>query len=1191
MAIANQRSPAYTYEQLKIALLSEEDRLNQEGNVDNVMAVNTKYKKIFCHICGKHGSHYPSQCQKSKKTSNRSKYQNHREKYCTYHRTRGHDTQECKSIQQETNQVEDQYNKGYHFHVTDGINTTDNTSISATETVMNVQDESDFLLVDSGCTTHIETQEKNMSMKSESADKHFIQLANGEKHEIVQGIGNVSMTITDTEGSSHSVTVDDALYIPSFKKGILSVSKLVRSGHSVLFSPEGNFITTHDGKRFNLVHKNNLYYLQRNQASAHSVSSVSSNQRTLQDWHTAMGHCNQRDLLSLEQHVKGMTITDKKPFDCPTCPQGKMTNDRSRIAEPKASVALELIYCDVIGPITPTPKSGYRYGMSFVDSHSGLIKVHLMRLKSEVTQCLKRYISDMAPYGKIKRLRCDNALEFKSKDFKQILLDNHIKQEFSSPYSPHQNAVAERSHRTILDMTRCLLLESGLNKTFWPYALKTAVYIRNRCYNPRLGKTPFETITGQQPNLSTMRVFGSKCFVYEHRKTKLDPRSVPGIFVGYDFDSASYMVYLPNKGGVLKVRRENVKFQSNSPPQSTLSIASRAPSTPTPMSTPLQPSTTTSSPESATQAPSAPADAAVQTPIEQGNSSPPAVKASQTTATQTPPVARQSIFAERYPERERHRPTKFNDYVSVAHETFIHHVNRVEKVPVTYQQAIKSVDASRWREAMDEEMAALEENETFELSTLPEGRTAVGGRWVYQIKPNPNGNEKYKARFVAKGYSQVPELDYNETFAPTAKIDTLRILINLAVQNNWVINQMDVKTAFLNAEIDTEIFVHQPEGYVQLDDQGKPYFLKLKKGLYGLKQSSRLWNSKIHKFFISEGFVQSMSDPCLYIKRTDNDILIVLIWVDDIIMISSNESKLNDLKKSFKSEFKMTDLGLLTWFIGMQFIRSESSIEINQTLYVEKILKRFEMSDCHPCKIPIDPSFVNLSTVDSPELSIEETKLYREIVGSLIYVMTGTRPDLSFVVSKLAQYMSKPLQVHLNAARHVLKYLKGTSHFCLKFSKVDSINLIGFCDSDWGASEDRKSYSGFCFMLNSSGPLISWKTRKQQTVALSSCEAEYMSITDAIQHGLFLKQLLYDLLNVELSINLGVDNQGAINLAKNPVNHQRSKHIDIKFHFIRDEIQKGIVTLFYVHTNDNISDMFTKPITQRKIKQFDVIWG
>ena len=310
-----------------------------------------------------------------------------------------------------------------------------------------------------------------------------------------------------------------------------------------------------------------------------------------------------------------------------------------------------------------------------------------------------------------------------------------------------------------------------------------------------------------------------------------------------------------------------------------------------------------------------------------------------------------------------------------------------------------------------------------------------------------------------------------------------------------------------------------------MDKFGNKLYCKLKKSLYGLKQSSRMWNSLIHKFFILEGFEQSKCDPCLYLKFDDCNVTIILIWVDDLIIACSNKFLLDKCKESLCRKFRMTDLGKLKWFLGISFNVTPNCIEMNQSKYIEKILDRFNMTDCYVKKTPCDPSFVNISSVLSNELV--NASLYREIVGSLIYAMTFTRPDLCFTVTKLSQFMSKPTKAHLNAAKQVLRYLKGTIHYGITYCKSSKpLQLTGFSDSDWGSSEDRKSISGYCFSLYEHGPLISWKSKKQQTVALSSCEAEYMAFTYAIQEAKFLKQLLSEFLNIkECSVSIGVDNQ------------------------------------------------------------------
>ena len=283
----------------------------------------------------------------------------------------------------------------------------------------------------------------------------------------------------------------------------------------------------------------------------------------------------------------------------------------------------------------------------------------------------------------------------------------------------------------------------------------------------------------------------------------------------------------------------------------------------------------------------------------------------------------------------------------------------------------------------------------------------------------------------------------------------------------------------------------------------------------------------------------------------------------------------------------MKDLGKLSWFLGIEFKCENGSIEMNQTKYLEKVLKRFKMEDCKPRATPCDVGSNNIQSDDSKELG--DALLYREIVGSLIYCMSITRPDLCYVVTKLSQHMVNPTKAHLGMAKQVLRYIKGTLDYGLKFQKSDvPLELSGYADADWGASEDRKSITGYAFQLAEGGPLVSYKSRKQQSVALSTCEAEYMALSAATQEVKFLSQLLTDMTGKEQTkgVVLFVDNQGAIALAKNPVHHQRSKHIDIRYHFVRDEVQNGFVILEYVPTEENVADVFTKPVGKPRLGKF-----
>ncbi|KAF2349911.1 Reverse transcriptase RNA-dependent DNA polymerase [Trinorchestia longiramus] len=508
----------------------------------------------------------------------------------------------------------------------------------------------------------------------------------------------------------------------------------------------------------------------------------------------------------------------------------------------------------------------------------------------------------------------------------------------------------------------------------------------------------------------------------------------------------------------------------------------------------------------------------------------------------------------RFPLRKKKPPIYLKDYVDPDECDITNHVvdycYRVSSIPKSYSEAISSPDSVEWQKAMSDEMAALVDNETFELVAKPKERSVIGGRWVYSVKSGPNVQEILKARYVAKGYSQVADVDFTETFSPTARLTSVRMLMDIAVQRSYIVHQMDVCTAYLHAKIDCNIFVEQPEGLIELDKNGKKLVYKLKKSLYGLKQSGRNCNNLLHQFLVEQNFVQLLSDTSIYVRESNSGKVIIIVWVDDLILASSNAVVLREVKRFLSNRFKMKDLGPISCFLGIEFVMKQDSIEMKQSKNVEKILSKFRMSDCNPKSIPCDPS-ANKLDVSSDSKNLCDPKLFREIVGSLIYLMTCTRPDICYVVTLLSQHLTRPTNAHLNLCKFVLKYLKGTILFGLKFVKSENpMQITGFSDSHWGGSSDRKSISGYVFKSSSSSSLISWNSKKQNIVALSSCEAEYIALTYAVQEGIFLKQLLCDMDGYDDPVGIFVDNRGAIDLAKNALHHQRSKHIDIRYHFI-----------------------------------------
>ena len=399
----------------------------------------------------------------------------------------------------------------------------------------------------------------------------------------------------------------------------------------------------------------------------------------------------------------------------------------------------------------------------------------------------------------------------------------------------------------------------------------------------------------------------------------------------------------------------------------------------------------------------------------------------------------------------------------------------------------------------------------------------------------------------------------------------------MVVQYDLIVHQMDVKTAYLHAPIDYEIFVEQPEGF-----KTNKLVYKLNKSLYGLKQSGRNWNKMLYECLIQNEFIQNPADHCVYIKH--NERLLIVSWVDDVIIAADKVTSLSNVKKMLMSEFKMKDLGNLNHFIRIDFHITQRCIKMNQNKYIGRVLERCNMSNCKPRVTPCELK-MDLSNDSDPV----DSRKYREIIGSLIYLMTCTRPDLSYAVGKLSQYLSEPRQQYWVAAKHILKYLKGTSHYELRYQKSEELGILAYSDADWASDQsDRRSTTGFCFYLSKESSPISWKSKKQPTVVLSTYESEYMALAKTTQESLYLIQLLNGMdpqQRYEPAKILG-DNQGAIALSKDPVNRQWCKHIVIKYHFIRDALHKKKIEIIYCPTTDIIADIMTKPMTKLKLEWF-----
>jgi transposase InsO family protein len=509
--------------------------------------------------------------------------------------------------------------------------------------------------------------------------------------------------------------------------------------------------------------------------------------------------------------------------------------------------------------------------------------------------------------------------------------------------------------------------------------------------------------------------------------------------------------------------------------------------------------------------------------------------------------------------------------------------------PRSYTEAMSRPDATQWRAAIDSELDSLKRTGTWTLTPLPAGRQAIGSRWVLKIKRKADGTvDKYKARLVAKGYAQKAGIDYDETFAPVAKFTSIRMLLALAARYDLEIHQMDVRTAFLNGDLDVDIYMEQPEGYSTIARGEQRLVCKLQKALYGLKQAGRAWNEKMVDALLRLHFTPLDSDSCVFVHRGDGYVMFIALYVDDLLIFSSSLPRLLHLKSKLSQLFEMTDMGEAHYILGLKITRNRSvrQLCLSQQEYVRRVVERYGLTNCNPASIPLTTG-TTLSKADCP-ITQPATPVtinghtYASVVGALMYAMLGTRPDLAYSVGCLSRFNSNPGAAHVAALKHVLRYLAGTTDYCLVYgsNQVAPFDVFGYCDSDYAACvDDRRSVAGWVFMA--AGGATSWQSQKQKSVALSTVEAEYMAACAACKEAVWQRAILAQAgVSTDQPMLILTDNQGAMALAKNPNHHQRSKHIDIRYHYVRQQVSKRTVQLDYIATADQAADQLTKPLSK-----------
>lgn len=1047
-------------------------------------------------------------------------------------------------------------------------------------------------IIDSGCSSHYCN---DINLLSNIRDEEsFVTCANQETIKISK-VGEVHMSNNNTD-----ITLKNVKYNPNFTNNLLSIPKLVENGAIASFEGDQTTIKSNGVVVMKGIKKDGLYYLQCETKDQNDrVLGVNEKLSEIELIHNRLGHIGNTGMKQLlnKQAANGIeTVNIDEMKNCETCSIGKA----HRIAfgdyssREKAQAPLERIHCDLSSFIH---QNNYKYVSVIVDEYSRKASVKILNHKHETADHIKDWINvnENKLNMKVKEFHSDGGGEYTSSVLKNYLIEKGIKCTITCKGTPQHNGIAERYNQTLFNTARCLLQHARLSLEFTECAIRTAAYLLQfRLSVTDKNKTVYELFYGSKPSIKHLKVFGCDSFVHTNDNSKLEARAMRGIFVGYsEYKVNGYEVLLLDTGKIITSRDvtlEENKFTfgvrlEESRMNELLQLDCNSVNTNSNISIPIA-----SYSESDLSSNNYYNNLQLDNESNDNNIQQIANEAT---------INIEQQFRER-PRRIRRQPLRYghvdmNDVYDEDRNDVNMNVNDTSiQDPLTVEEALNSAKADKWRNAMDIEMKQLRNNETWSLCELPDNRKAISNKWVFKTKLHNDGTiEREKARLCAKGFSQVQYTDFNETFAPVMKYKSLRTLLAIATIKNYEIEHLDVQTAFLNATLKEDIYMKQPEYYEIHSKDGKELVCKLKKSIYGLKQASNEWNKEVSNTIQSFGFNQCKSDTCVYVKRSiKNNVVILAIFVDDIIVIHSpqDNDEWCELKMNFMKKYKIKDNRSANFILGMKIERGINSLKISQELQVNKVLKQFDMINCKSRDTPSE--IAKLTQVDCPTTEVEIMKMkqlpYESLVGNVLYLSICTRPDISYSVNRVSRFMKNPGKDHWIACKRILRYLKSTPQLGLQYQNDQNdnvIELIGYCDADWaGDIDDRKSTTGFVIKINNC--VVHWGSKKQDTVSLSSAEAEYMSICSTVTELKWFTSLLKEL---QVLTNptpiLYCDNQSAIAISENDKFHNRTKHIDIRHHYIRDMIKSNQVSLEWIESGKQQADILTKGLNTRVFNQ------
>ena len=1060
------------------------------------------------------------------------------------------------------------------------------------------------LIVDSGASHHMISNPRLINNVKPAGGSVII--ANGDRIP-VRGIGDLKLCDKNSK----------AFFMPEFTSNLVSVKRATNylNCHAIFGPNSFHFQDIKSGKVIGEGKtKGDLYVLEETSSSRSSpstlISCFASSSNTL--WNARLGHPHSRALEIMLPHV----VFDNS--SCEACILGK----HCKTVFPKSSTIYEQCFDLVHSDVWTSPclsRDNNKYYVTFIDEKSKYTWITLLPSKDKVFDAFLNFQSYVTNQfnAKIKVLRSDNGGEYTSHKFKDHLKKHGILHQTSCPYTPQQNGVAERKNRHLMEVARSMMFYTNVPRRFWGDAVMAACYLINRIPTRILNDTsPFEVLNKTKPSLDHLRVFGCVCFILRpgELRDKLEAKSTRGMFLGYSTTQKGYKCYdfsknrtvvsrevkfIENQGYYEKKDWESLKDLASSPNDRAASLRyllSHLGNNHETSNTREATENTPPEPESLDKEQHLDQEEEVgtgETVLEtQEHGSEREEEATQAEEQEEAPPLRRSTRQKFGPEHWKQTRVYFNnqavahpiqavcslDLLPITHQAFLGKIE-AQWIPQSYEEA---KDNKQWLEAVKDEVGAMERNHTWDEVDLPKGKKAVSSKWVFTIKYLSNGDiERYKARLVARGFTQTYGDDYTDTFAPVAKLHTVRVILSLATNLDWELWQMDVKNAFLQGELAEEVYMRPPPGLDNSITQGK--VLRLRKAIYGLKQSPRAWYHKLSSTLKGRGFKRSESDHTLFTLHSAKGIIVVLIYVDDLIISGNDKDGIQHTKAFLKTIFDIKDLGELKYFLGIEICRSTDGLFLSQRKYTLDLLSETGKLGVKPAKTPLEDGYkvkrkgenTAGEEKDPSNEPYDDPLQYRRLVGKLIY-LTITRPDLCFAVNQVSQHMQTPTIYHWKMVERILRYLKGSPGQGIWMGRNGNAEIVGYCDADYaGDTRDRKSTTGYCTFIG--GNLVTWKSKKQKVVSCSSAESEYRAMRKLTNELVWLKALLKDLgIETTSPIMMHCDNQAAIHIASNSVFHERTKHIEVDCHKVREKIEEGVTLPCYTRSEDQLADIFTK---------------